>query len=134
MQDRIKTIRKTLGLTLNEFANRIGISNQAVSHWEHGRPVPESRIRSICQIFNINEEWLRNGVGDMFLEQPKTDLQSYSDDEVLNESILRLYSSLSPEYRVVARKIMSKVQSGASAFDVAEFINSMTKNDNDNNH
>lgn len=133
IKDRLKLLRRKLGLKQREVADRLGVKVNVVGSWEVGRHIPDARIYQICKEFNVNEEWLRNGVGDMFLDAPKPDLQSYSDDEVLNESILRLYSSLSPEYRVVARKIMSKVQSGASAYDISEFINSMTKDDDNNN-
>lgn len=69
MNIRIKQIRKMFKLTQDEFGKKIGISNTAVSKIEKGEnSVSEQNIISICREFNINEQWLRNGTGNM-LEQ-----------------------------------------------------------------
>lgn len=66
MKDRIKKIRKELDLTQQEFANRIGTTQNVLANWESGRRNPSSSvINNICKTFNINEEWLRTGKGEM---------------------------------------------------------------------
>lgn len=69
MKDRIKLLRKTLGLTQQEFANKIGIKRNSYASYEIGRNTPmDAIILSICREFNVNEEWLRTGEGEMFEE------------------------------------------------------------------
>lgn len=66
MKERIKELRKSLGMNQAEFGSKIGISNTAVSKWEKGEnTVPESAIKSIVREFGVSESWLRDGTGDM---------------------------------------------------------------------
>ena len=66
---RTKELRKALGLTQQEFANRLHITRGAVSNWDFGRSDPsDSAISLICREFNVREAWLRDGTGEM-LEQ-----------------------------------------------------------------
>ena len=68
MNERIKKLRKTLDLTQQEFADKIGVKQNTVAQYEMGRNIPiDSVIFLICREFNVNEEWLRNGTGEMFL-------------------------------------------------------------------
>ena len=68
MKDRIKKIRKELDLTQQEFADKISIKRGAIANYEVGRNEPtDSVISLICREFNVSEEWLRNGTGEMFL-------------------------------------------------------------------
>jgi len=69
MNIRIKEVRITAKLTQDEFGKKIGISNTAVSKIEKGENnVSEQNILSICREFNISEEWLRTGNGEMVIE------------------------------------------------------------------
>ena len=65
--ERIKTLRKKLDLTQKMFADRIGMKRNSIAQIELGRNTSEQTIFSICREFNVNEDWLRNGNGDMFL-------------------------------------------------------------------
>lgn len=66
MQNRIKELRKSLGLNQTKFAKRLGIAPNTISSYEGGAIVPSnSIILSICREFGINETWLRTGVGEM---------------------------------------------------------------------
>ncbi len=72
MKDRIKLVRKTLDLTQQEFADRLGIKRGAIANYEIGRNEPvDSVISLICREFNVNECWLRDGSGEMFFELDK---------------------------------------------------------------
>ena len=74
-------MRKTLDLTQQEFANRLGMKQNTIATYEMGRSKPAaSTIVAICREFHVNEEWLRNGTGDMFLPQPRDEL-----DELLEK-------------------------------------------------
>lgn len=69
MDERIKLLRKELGLNQTDFGNRIGVKQSTVTGYETGTRVPlDSVIVSICREFDVNEDWLRYGKGDMFTE------------------------------------------------------------------
>lgn len=67
MNERIKKIRKASPeKTLERFGAKIGISGAAVSKIENGLTVPTRQtITAICSAYNVNEEWLRTGNGEM---------------------------------------------------------------------
>lgn len=70
MNERIKELRKHLGLTLEEFGKRLGVTRSAIGHLERGeRTLTDQMFLSICREFNIDEEWLRTGEGEMFTLQ-----------------------------------------------------------------
>lgn len=67
MKDRIKQLRKALELTQQEFADKIGVKRNSFANYETGRNTPiDAIIVSMCREFNVNEEWLRTGKGEMF--------------------------------------------------------------------
>lgn len=69
MNERIKELRKALGLTQQEFADRIHVDRSTITGYETGKAVPNSAIVSlICQTFNVSEVWLRSGEGEMMIE------------------------------------------------------------------
>ena len=75
MYKRLKKLRNELEMTQQEFADRIGVKRNSFANYETGRNTPiDAIIISICKEFNVNENWLRTGEGDMFIEL------SYSDE------------------------------------------------------
>lgn len=67
MEARLKAVRKAIGLTQQEFADRLGIKRGAVANYEIGRNDPiDAVISLICREFGVNETWLRTGEGEMF--------------------------------------------------------------------
>ncbi len=72
MNNRVKKVRKTIGLTQDDFGKRLGISNTAVSKIEKAENKPsEQTIILMCQEFGVNENWLRTGEGgddNMFVQ------------------------------------------------------------------
>lgn len=72
MNERLKKLRKTLDMTQQEFADRIGIKRNSLANYETGRNTPiDAIIVSICREFNVNEEWLREGKGEMFIKMTR---------------------------------------------------------------
>ena len=68
MKDRFKELRKELNVTQQEFADKLKIRRNFVAQIEMGSKVPSDRtIDDVCREFNVNEEWLRTGNGDMFV-------------------------------------------------------------------
>lgn len=70
INERIRFLRKNeLKMTQDDFASKIDISRSNMGNIETGRiAITERVITSICREFNVNEEWLRNGSGDIFAE------------------------------------------------------------------
>lgn len=107
MKDRIRAIRKSLDMTQQEFADRLGLKRNSVAGYEIGRSVPmDAVMKSICREFNINEEWLRTGEGEMFLEPQKNDLVSKAavllgQKDPVFEAFVETYSKLDPANRKV---------------------------------
>jgi DNA-binding XRE family transcriptional regulator len=65
--DRIRLVRKTLGLNQEEFAQRIGLTQTALSMIEVEKvALTEKNIKLICVTFAVDENWLRTGKGEMF--------------------------------------------------------------------
>lgn len=68
MHERLKQLRKTLDLTQQEFADRIGSKRNTIAKYETETNTPSAAIISlICREFRVNEKWLREGTGEMFL-------------------------------------------------------------------
>ena len=68
MNNRIKQIRKEAKLNQSEFGKILGVSQPAIAGYEAGTRIPiDAIIISICKEFNVNEEWLRTGSGDLLL-------------------------------------------------------------------
>ena len=71
MNERIKKLRQTLGLSQDEFGRRLGVTRGAVTNIELNKVEPKPLfVDLICREFNVSEEWLRTGEGEMF--QPKS--------------------------------------------------------------
>lgn len=67
MNERIKELRNALNLTQDAFAKRLGVKRNTIGNYETGNRVPSDQsVFSICREFNVNEEWLRYGSGEMF--------------------------------------------------------------------
>ena len=62
MQDRIKELRKSLGLTQKDFGERLGVQANTITSYESGVRTPNnSMILAICREYGVNETWLRTG-------------------------------------------------------------------------
>ena len=91
MHERIQKLRKALGLTQQEFSDKLNISRANIAGYETGRREPsDAAISLMCREFNVNESWLREGEGDMFVDLSRNDeLSAFfadlldSDDEFM---------------------------------------------------
>lgn len=99
MNTRLKELRKALKLTQQELADRIGVSRNFITQIEMGVKVPSARtVADICREFSVNESWLREGSGEMFLPQRKDDMIAKMLSSVLSDEDsfkYRLASALS---------------------------------------
>lgn len=72
--ERVKAVRKSLGLTLEEFGKKIGLKKNSLSQIENGKNnLTDQSVLSICREYSVNEEWLVNGTGEMFSEVDRED-------------------------------------------------------------
>ena len=70
MKNRIKEIRTEVGKSQTDFAKKISVSRSAVCKMESGENLPSDQtIHLICKEFNVNEDWLRYGTGEMFVNK-----------------------------------------------------------------
>lgn len=103
MKDRIKKIRRDLDLTQQEFADRLGVKRGTIANYEIGRNEPvDSIISLICREFNVSEEWLRNGTGEMFVPDASDELEAVVKEYCLSNAdqvILEKFVHLSDEAR-----------------------------------
>ncbi len=112
MKDRIKKIRKELDLTQQKFAEKIGVKQNTVAQYEMGRNIPiDSVISLICREFNVNEQWLRDGTGEMFIEQTRDEqiasfvgsIQASADDSFKKRFISMLSALDESEWEVLEK-------------------------------
>ena len=67
--ERVKEVRKALGLTLEKFGERIGVTRGSMSNIENGnRNLTEQMTKSICREFSVDYIWLTTGEGEMFID------------------------------------------------------------------
>lgn len=65
--ERFKHVRKAVGYTQQRMADTLGLKQNTIATYEMGRSELSDRtIKDVCQIFNVNEQWLRTGEGEMF--------------------------------------------------------------------
>lgn len=115
MNERIKEVRKSLGLTQQEFADRIGVKRNTVATYEGGRNIPiDSVVSLICKEFNVNEEWLRTGEGKMFQDLSQGELaarvvgEALADDNKFIQSVFISLGRLTQtEWKVVEKFVAS---------------------------
>ena len=101
--ERVREIRKALGLTLEKFGEKLGVGKTAISKLEKNeRNLTDQMSISICREFNVSYDYLIYGDGDMFDNVPQTILdelcQQYDLDD-LDRKILDLYVSFPKELR-----------------------------------
>ncbi len=118
MNERIRNLRKYLGLTMEKFGEQLGVGKTAISNIENGnRNVTEQMCKSICREFNVNEDWLRNGNGEMFFI-PKdetamivSDLLESTDNTFYNLilDIVKTYQNLKPTDQDIIKTICQQL-------------------------
>lgn len=122
MKDRIKLIREGADekkkLSQQEFANSLGLSRNMIAQVEMGTRILSDRsIKDICRIYNVNEEWLKNGTGEMY--KPRSDneiiakfvndvMESRSDDS--RKRLINALSQLDEREWKVLEEIAKKMQ------------------------
>ena len=110
---RVREVRKTLNLTLEKFGEKVGVTKQTVSRIENGvNNLTDQMCKSICREFNINEEWLRNGEGEMFLDPDedvmKTIERIMAGENEFHKNLFKTFAKLSTENLLALEQILDK--------------------------
>ena len=72
MNSRIKQVRMALDLSQDEFGRRLGLTRGAITNIEYNKTEPKPLLVDlICREFDVDEEWLRTGVGEMFIKKSR---------------------------------------------------------------
>lgn len=131
---RINLLRKQLGMIQQDFANKIGVQRVTISWMEkEGNTITKQNIKIICDTFNVSENWLLNGEGDMFRPADEPDILDRLQQELKLTSqemeIIRTFVELSPEQRRMGIEFVQTFTSKLS--DVASALQEKksTKND-----
>ena len=107
INDRFKELRKIFGLSQEELGNKIGLSKSGISNIESGkRNVTDKHIKLICSELPINEEWLRDGVGEPVKNTPSSVMEQLRKEYNLDDisyKIIHEYLRLSQMQRKVVR-------------------------------
>lgn len=123
--ERVKQIRKSKGMTLEKFGEKVGVTKQTVSRIENGvNALTEQMLLSICREFEVNETWLRNGEGEMFKERSPSEEVGYYVEELLEYDgngnpfydmiieMMKKYSELDDKSKAVIREYFRGVADG----------------------
>lgn len=127
MNENIKKLRLELGLTMEEFGKNLGVTRSAISNIENGyRNLTEQMILAICNVYNVNEQWLRNGTGDMFVEDTDSLVEKIISDyplDKLSQTILKTYIELDPKKREIFNYVMKQIADSIMASSKEQAIN-----------
>lgn len=130
MNTRIKEVREYRNLTQEEFGKRIGSARNTIANYENGNRNPSnSVVISICREFNVNEEWLRTGQGEMLKETPLNNEVGYYIEELLEDyednpfydmviNMVKTYAELDEKSKKVIQDCAKKFQDNIKAQEV----------------
>ena len=111
--ERLRQLRKDLGMSQEEFGRRIGVSNTAMSKLEKNeRNLTEHTAKSICREFRVNYFWLTEGKGDMFTGTPESVVDEIAEDynlDDIDKKIIEKYLELSADQRQVLKEYLKSI-------------------------
>jgi|GEM_PF-284220 transcriptional regulator with XRE-family HTH domain len=139
MKERLKELRKALGLKQYEFAKKLNIKRTTYTNYETGHNNPtDAVIGLICRTFNVNEKWLRTGEGEMFIDISR-DQQIFDfmnklevdDSEFKRQFINMLCNMTEEEWSFVEKKMYELVDESRQRAAKKEAIASQDYDIND---
>lgn len=116
INERVKAIRKSLKLSQDEFGKRLGVSRGVITNIEFNKTEPKPLfIDLLCREFNVDENWLRTGEGEMFLqldEDAELDLIfteiELSDDDIIKQ-IIKSYWKLPEDKKATVKEFIQGI-------------------------
>ena len=116
MNERVKQVRKMLGLTQDEFGRRLGVTRGAITNIEYNKVEPKPLLVDlICKEFSVNKDWLYTGEGEMFVKMDPdeefaklmVEIQVANDEFIINA--LKAYWELPEEHKQVVKDLIKKI-------------------------
>lgn len=120
MKDRVKAIRKEVSLTQEKFAQSISLTQNYIAQVEMGRrELSDRAVKDICRIYNVNEEWLRTGIGDPFRKPSEREELAAWLAEInampttsAQKRVARLLTMLDPDDWITIDKMIRLIKEG----------------------
>ena len=116
MNERLKTIRKSLSLSQEAFGRKLGVTGAGISKIESGdRSITEQMVLAVCREFNVREEWLRNGTGEMFLDFTEDEFAKAAavlSGDAFVRSLIVEYWKLDEDSKKLFRSFIHKLSDG----------------------
>ena len=106
IKDRLKELRKRLGLKQRDVAERLEVSVGLIGAWECGSDtIPKTRIYQLCNEYNVSRDWLERGEGDMFVpvEESESDFA---------ETMYSMYNALPENFQEVWMEVAELIVKG----------------------
>ncbi len=102
MRERLKQVRKYRNMNQKEFSAALGIAQSTIGMMEVGkREILDRHVKTICSVFNVNEEWFRYGKGSM-VKNSSNVLQVLADEyrlDMFDTKLIDAYVNLKAEQR-----------------------------------
>ena len=112
INERVKYIRNSINLTQEEFGEKLTVAQTYLSQIENGdRDVTEKILKLICLQYNVNENWLRTGEGEIFNKERENkicELLNEYDLGIYGKKILEIYLSLDINQKKVINDFLKK--------------------------
>ncbi len=113
MNERVKEIRLLIGKKQGELAKIIGIKQSSLSDIENSRVrVSDRVIKDLVIGVNVNEEYIRNGIGEPISKTPSSTMEQLKKEFDLDEFSYNLvyeYLKLDKAKRDIIRKYLYSV-------------------------
>lgn len=116
MKDRLKKIRRDADLTQQEFADNIGSKRNTIATYEMGRTIPSAAVISlICREFGVNENWLRTGQGEPYIQKTRPDEiadfvnRIQTEDNPFKARLIQMLSKMTEEEWVLLEKMIDRM-------------------------
>lgn len=120
--ERVREIRKSLGLTLEKFGEKLGVKKNAISQIETGRnSLTDQMTKSICREFGVDYIFLTTGEGEMFAD---------SDDDFI-EKIDRIMAGESDIRKNAIKALVNASTEDIEALDRLIDLYLQAKNEKD---
>lgn len=118
MKTRMKELRKSLDKTQESFGNSIGLSRSNICNIESGLiNLTERNIKEICLTYNVNEDWLRTGEGEMFRKLSSDDEfnilvgKLVAEEDSFKKKVIEEMLKLDDEDWIFIEKFINKIKS-----------------------
>lgn len=111
--ERVNEVRKSLGLTLEKFGEKLGVTKTTISRIEKGvNNLTDQMAISICREYNVNYDYLMYGEGEMFDDLPQTIVDELCVQYGLNDfdkALVEMYVSLPAGIRERIKEYMKQL-------------------------